>query len=231
MSTKPTTKYLVVDSPVHGEPALLAVTPGSTNEKTGDMAQIYIMHPDDYPLAISKEGKDDRVCGSCPLRHSLGGACYVVLFQGPRQVYAGWVNAGKRADDHHDFLELCKGKQVRFGAYGDPAHIPAWLATEIMAASEGWTAYTHAWRDPIVAKTWKGKAMASCDTAAHLRVAESKGWAGFVASEETLDGVTVCDNEESGITCKECMRCNGAQGSVQLKPHGARAKRHPSVKK
>ena len=232
MSSKESTRYLIVESPVHDQEVLLAVTPGSSNEKTGGMAQLFILHPDDYPLEISKQGKDDRVCGSCPLRHSLGGACYVTLFQAPRSVYMGWVKSGKRVDSAEEFVELCRGKPVRFGAYGDPAHIPAWLATEIMAASAGWTAYTHQWRNPVVASTWKGKAMASCDTVSQLRVAEGKGWACFIATpEKKLHGVRTCDNESKGTQCIDCMRCNGAKGSVRIEPHGARANKHPSMKK
>lgn len=228
--SKEITRYMLVESPVHGQEILLAFTASTTNVKTGEMVQVYIMHPDDYPLNISKQGKDDRVCGTCPLRHSLGGACYVILFQGPRNVYHAWVNSGKRVDDVHDVLALCHGKKIRFGAYGDPAHIPAWLATEIMAGAEGYTAYSHQWRNPVVAQTWKGKAMASCDTATQLRMAEQAGWAGFVATPEKLKGVKVCDNERKGIQCADCLRCDGSHGSVQLKPHGARMKSHPSMK-
>lgn len=155
----------------------------------------------------------------------------MILFQGPNNVYRAWVGTGKRSDDAHDVLALCEKKVVRFGAYGDPAHIPAWLATEIMGVSAGWTAYTHQWRDPVVAKNWKGKAMASCDTVAQLRIAESKGWAAFVATPDELDGVNICDNEVNGTQCIDCLRCNGAQGSVQTQPHGARVKSHPSMKR
>lgn len=231
MSQKEITRYLIVESPVHGKEVLLAVTAGSVNEKTGNMSQVFILHPDDTPLNISKAGLDDLVCGGCPLRHSLGGACYVTLFQGPRSVYEGWVGTGKRVDDPEDILALCLGKKVRFGAYGDPAHIPAWLAREIMAGAEGWTAYTHAWRNPEVSKTWKGFAMASCDTVAQARLAESKGWAAFLATpEENLDGIVTCDNEAKGIQCVDCLRCNGKNGSVRLMPHGARKNKHPSLK-
>ena len=230
MATKEITRYLVVESPINNQEVLLAVTVAASNTKTGDMAQVYILHPDDTPLAISKAGLDDRVCGGCPLRHSLGGACYVILFQGPNSIYKGWVKSGKRVDSSEDFVHACSLKPVRFGAYGDPAHIPAWLATEIMAVAPGWTAYTHMHRHPEVERLWKGKAMASCDTASQLRLAESKGWSGFIASSENLDGVAICDNEQSGKQCVDCLRCSGVGGSVQVKPHGALAKRHPSMK-
>ena len=230
MSTKRISRYLLVESPVHGQEVLLAFTPDSTNEKTGPLTQVFILHPDQDPVETSELGLDDRICGTCPLRHSLGGACYVVIFQGPGSTYRGWVNSGRRVDDPMDVLELCAGRPIRFGAYGDIGHIPAWLANELMAASSGWTAYTHEWRRPEIAKTWKGKAMASCDTPTQLRMAEQTGWCGFVATPEKLAGVHVCDNERKGIQCIECMRCDGSHGSVQLKPHGALVKKHPSVK-
>lgn len=231
MSTNEITRFLLVESPVHGEPVLLAATAGSSNEKTGNMAQIYILHPDQTPLDISKAGQDDRVCGACPLRHSLGGACYVVLFMGPRKVYKGWVDAKKRIDSDQEFLELLKDKKVRFGAYGDPAHIPAYLVSEIIAGAAGHTAYTHEFRNKAVAAVWKGRAMASCDTASQLRLAESQGWAGFVATTEELHGVPMCANENSGIQCIDCMQCDGSHGSFSITPHGARASKHPSSKK
>jgi hypothetical protein len=229
--TKQTTKYLIVESPVHGEPVLLAFAPKSVNEKTGDIMQIFILHPDYTPVEASKLGLDDRVCGSCPLRHSLGGACYVTLFQAPRSVYQGWVNAGKRVDEVEGVLAMVENRKVRIGAYGDIAHIPDYLAAEIMSLSNSYTAYTHAWRNPVVARVWKGRAMASCDTVGQLRLAESQGWAGFIATPETLSDVKVCDNEENGTQCRDCMRCDGSQGSVQLTPHGARLKKHPSMRK
>jgi hypothetical protein len=224
------TKYLIVESPVHNQEVLLALTATSDNVKTGAMAQLYILHPDDYPLEISKQGKDDRVCGECPLRHSLGGACYVTLFQGPRGIYMGWSNSGKRVDDPHTFLEACAGKYIRIGAYGDPANIPSWLANEIINAAKAYTAYTHQFRNPRVAATWKGKAMASCDTPSQLRMAESLGWSAFLASPESLEGVELCANEREGIQCIDCLKCNGAQGSVMITPHGSLAARHPSFK-
>lgn len=229
MTKKITTRYMLVASPVHQEPVLLAFTQGSSNVKTGDMSQIFILHPDDAPHIISKRGEDDRVCGSCNLRHSLGGACYVTLFQGPRAVFQGWVNTGKREDSLEDVVELIKGRRVRFGAYGDPVHIPAEIAIRIMQEAHSWTAYTHAWRNPA-ASFWKGKAMASCDVASHLRTAEKKGWSGFLATASILEGVDVCDNEENGTSCEDCMKCDGSKGSVQLAPHGTRLRKHPSFK-
>ena len=228
---KEVTRYLLAESPVHGETVLLGFTAGSVNEKTGNLMQVFILHPDLDPVKASQAGEEERICGSCPLRHSLGGACYVTIFQGPLSLYNGWVRTGKRIDDPIDVLELAAGKKIRWGAYGDPAHIPAWLAAEVMAASSGWTAYTHMWRNKEVAATWKGKAMASCDTATQLRTAEAQGWAGFVATPEKLHGVMQCLNESKGTQCIDCMRCNGAHGSVSINPHGARMNSHPSMPK
>ena len=40
MSTKESTRFLLAESFIHGDPVLLAATAGSSNEKTGDMAQV-----------------------------------------------------------------------------------------------------------------------------------------------------------------------------------------------
>ena len=75
------------------------------------------------------------------------------------------------------------------------------------------------------------RSMASCDTATQLRMAEQKGWSGFVATPEKLHGVKQCLNESKGIQCIDCMKCDGHHGSVSINPHGARMNSHPSMKK
>jgi hypothetical protein len=221
------TKYLIVESPVNGQEVLLAGVLESKNVKTGDMVQIHILHPDDKPTEISKRGLDDRVCGTCPLRHSLKGSCYVNIGQGPNSVYRGWVTHGKQVDSYKDFVRGLEGRKVRFGAYGDPSHIPPKLAALIMRYSKGHTAYTHDWRLPEVGEFWKGKAMASCDTIEHLREAEALGWKGFVAAEEDIPDVRDCLNETKGLNCIDCLICDGSKVSIQIRPHGAWVNRHP----
>ena len=77
-------------SPINGEEIIAVITLESKNIKTGNMASMWIMHKDLAPTVASKEGKDESVCGMCPHRHHLGGACYVTLFQAPLQVWKSY---------------------------------------------------------------------------------------------------------------------------------------------
>lgn len=221
------TKYIMVESPVHGKDVLLAITDGSANEKTGDVCQIYILNPETSPLDAAKTGADEHVCGHCPQRHFLGGGCYVTLMHGPRAVYSGWLNTGKKLDAAEDVIDMLSRRYVRYGAYGDPAHIPAWFVSEINSVAKGWTAYTHAWRNPAVADIWRGKAMASLDHPSQIKTAEGLGWKWFLAVKDTSEiqvaGAVVCDNEKDDRTqCRDCMRCDGSNESVYLTIHGTR---------
>lgn len=128
-------KYLIVESPVHGQDVLLVFTPDSSNSKTGRMTQVAILHPDMNPMEASKTGEDERVCGSCPLRHHVGGSCYVQISNGPSSAYKSWVKQGRPVNTPEEVVEMCRGTAVRFGSYGSPGHIPAWLVGEIIAAA------------------------------------------------------------------------------------------------
>lgn len=115
-------KYMVVESPVHGQDVLLVFTLKSTNGKTGPMTQVAILHPDMHPVEASMSGDDERVCGTCPLRHHTGGACYVQLSNGPGPAYKSWVKQGRPVNTVEECIELCRGTRIRFGSYGDPSH-------------------------------------------------------------------------------------------------------------
>ena len=223
-------KYMVVESPVHGKDVLLSFVDKSSNTKTGPMVQVFILHPYLHPWEAAVSLADERMCGTCPMRQGLGGSCYVEINKGPASTYSSWIKTHNCALHGIDeVLEMCGGKAVRFGAYGDPAHIPPEIATAIMEVCLGWTAYTHDWRKPTVANFWKGKAMASCDTTAHYRAAVKAGWAAFVATDvEGLPGAVECLNDTHGTQCISCLRCNGKKGmSVVIKPHGSRKNKHP----
>ena len=72
-------------------------------------------------IEASKQGKDEAVCGMCPHRHHLGGACYVTLFQAPLQV---WKSYHKGNYPKVDDMSIFEGMSIRFGAYGDPNVLP-----------------------------------------------------------------------------------------------------------
>lgn len=218
--------YLVVESPVHGKDVLLAFVADSCNSKTGNMIQVYILDPTIHPVDAVREGRDDVICGHCPQRHSLGGGCYVVVGHGPSSTYRGWINSGRRVDSVEDVVDLCSRRHVRLGAYGDISHIPAWLAGDIIASAKGHTAYTHQWRNPVVADTWRGRAMASLDSPAQIKTAESAGWNWFLATSDDVYKNLTCANELDDRTqCRDCMKCDGTQGNVVITPHGMRKKK------
>lgn len=56
-------------SMIDGSPIVLIVNTGeSTNEKTGAMAQTYILRADTDPITANRIGADVAICGSCPHR-------------------------------------------------------------------------------------------------------------------------------------------------------------------
>ena len=87
----PKTKgYVLYEGPsaINGENIAAILTLNSTNKKTGNMAQLWILHKDIPPHIAQKTGDDDAVCGDCPIKKE----CYVLTFQGPLSVW----NAYKR---------------------------------------------------------------------------------------------------------------------------------------
>lgn len=85
-------------SPVDGSPIvgiLTGVTSPSANRKTGRMAQLWILPADATPLDAMRTGADAAICGSCPLRGTIGTdgkrrvgrACYVNSTQPCLRVY------------------------------------------------------------------------------------------------------------------------------------------------
>ena len=61
-------------SPVNGSPFVVIMTMGSSNTKTGDMCQLWILHENINPVDAVNLGMDDTVCGDCPHRKQLDGS-------------------------------------------------------------------------------------------------------------------------------------------------------------
>ena len=120
-------------SAIDGEPIVVIATglkTKSTNGKIGpDTVQVWYLPRDVAPHVAAKTGADASVCGDCKHRPSTGGACYVVTFQAPlaiwkayhRGSYPTWNGSTAPFDD----------RVVRFGAWGDPAAVPAGLLASI----------------------------------------------------------------------------------------------------
>jgi hypothetical protein len=120
------------------------------------------------------------------------------------------------------YMDGFAGRRVRFGAYGDPTHLPLPLALAIAGVSSGWTGYTHQWRKPSL-QAWRSILMASVDSVAELVIARSMGWSTFRVGSEASVGESLCASEAIGTPCSVCLLCAGARGGLEnvwIPPHG-----------
>lgn len=201
----------------------------SDNRKTGDMIQIWILVRSVSPTEAIRTGLDRLICGSCVHRgHEVDGrfgvdrSCYVNAGQAPLGIWRAW-----RAGNYPPLRspECFTGRKVRFGAYGDPIHIPLSLALAIAGVASGHTGYTHQWRKPSL-QAWRTLLMASVDSIAQLVIARSLGWSTFRVGSEASVGENLCESTRIGTPCAVCLLCAGARGgleSVHIPPHGSGA--------
>ena len=70
-------------SQLDGLPVVVIATLKTSNVKTGNMVQTWILRQDLNPVEASKIGADASVCGNCVHRHFHDGPCYVNLGQAP----------------------------------------------------------------------------------------------------------------------------------------------------
>ena len=192
----------------------------SDNRKTGDMIQVWILVKSVDPVEAIKTGLDRIICGNCRHRgheengkHGVERTCYVNEGQAPLGIWKAW-----KASRYPtlQFMDIFAGRRVRFGAYGDPTHMPLSLALAIAGVASGHTGYTHQWRKPSL-QGWKSILMASVDTVGELVIARSMGWSTFRVTPDT-DHHTVeslCASDRAGTPCADCLACAGARGGIQ----------------
>lgn len=227
----------------------------SSNAKTGAMLQLWILRADMTPLRAVQLGMDTGVCGACQLRGTIAPSglpekgtrgCYVEVAKAPQSVYHGWQRGNVARFDLASTGDLAllghalRGRQVRLGAYGDPAALPVAVLGALVDRAAGHTGYTHQWREGLAVAAWL---MASCETPADVARAGALGYRCFVthgAAEPRRPGHMVCPASEEGIAaraargaaplqCADCGACGGrsvgAQAHVQIRLHGAAARR------
>lgn len=219
---------------IHSDTLRVVIATGfsrpSENRKTGPAIQVWILHNRMNPVTAVSTGADAAICGDCALRGVRGKerACYVNVGQAPYGVFQAWARGSypKLPDP-----SLFNGRVVRFGAYGDPVHIPLPKLREIASASAGWTGYTHQWRNPAL-HGYRAYLMASCETEQQARQAWAMGWRTFRTGSSGAKGEIECLSDSKGITCTECRLCAGASKpakSIWISPHGSGAKYVPAV--
>ena len=208
----------------------------SQNAKTGVMVQIWILVKAENPVAASKSGADEAVCGDCPLRGINGSerVCYVNLGQAPLGIWKAWESGAYPKAEGED-LKVFLSLKVRFGAYGEPVKLPFPLVKVIAELSSNWTGYTHQWRNPIF-DGYKQYFMASADKATDVAKANAKGWRTFrqlVEGEEPLASEIICPNYTHGVQCESCGLCKGASTgakNIAIYSHGSGKKHFNKVR-
>jgi len=224
--TKTPTGYVIYKGPsqLNGKEIVAIVTMKSTNIKTGNMAQLWILLEGLNPVEASQTKADDAICGSCQFRQSLGGACYVNIGQAPGIIFRAY-NKGNYPFAHD--YSVFEGKSMRFGAYGDPAAIPLDILTKLKAVVTNNTSYTHQWKNNDN-KALKDVSMASVDNLLEAEQAKERGYRWFRVTNdiETLrSDEIICPNYTSNVQCKDCKLCsgNGAKGakSIVIPSHGS----------
>jgi hypothetical protein len=222
-------------SVLDGSPIVAIITglaSASSNSKTGDMPQVWILRADKHPQDALRDGSDSAICGACPHRPQVLGvdalkkssrSCYVnvMSFNG---IWKKFLAGGYPDISPSDLGAMLTGKKVRLGAYGDPAAVPLEVWRDLCSTCES-TGYTHQWK--TCEPGYQEFCMASCDSPADVISATAQGWRCFfvqrgealVRQLEVVQGVRYLKlascpaSKESGrvTTCSECMACSGTR--------------------
>lgn len=208
---------------------------GSTNGKTGDMVQTYILRVDRDPVEIVARGLDASICGGCVHRRDPKTgkrSCYVNLGHGPLSVWRAWGRGNIPRVDLATVSELTTGRMVRLGSYGDPAAVPLEVWHAYTKNARGWTGYTHQARSPRLRDVLT-YCQVSADSLGDAKAARAAGVGSFRvlrSGESPAPFEILCPaSAEAGkvATCDTCGICRGAGGeSVAIHAHGSGAKHY-----
>jgi hypothetical protein len=205
------------------------LVPDSGNSKTGNMAQLFILHDAVAPQVAQRTGEDAAVCGSCPLRPANAGGCYVVTCQGPLSTWKATATRGIAGAG--EVSRALKGKTLRLGAYGDPAALPYAVIQYLARLVKGKaTGYTHGWRSRPDLKRF---CMASVESTSQAIEAHAAGWRTFrVTTPEApaMEREIACPSDR--VSCSSCLLCRGASlaaRSITIPAHGTFVRRALNV--
>ena len=207
-------------SQLDGAPIVVVALTNSTNAKTGNMVQTYILVDNGRsPVDNARSLADVSICGDCKHRRGIGGACYVNLGQGARAVAAAIV-AGNYPADILAAQNAAAGRMVRLGTYGDPAAVPANIWRTLLAKAGGNTGYTHQWQSGKAGADIMALCMASADNEAERAAAKAAGFRTFrvrAADQPIAAGEFVCPASEEGGRRKLCGECGACDGGLNTR--------------
>lgn len=212
-----------------GKPIVGVVTLRSHNEKTGDMAQLWILRSDIAPQDAVNTGQDISVCGGCTHRHYTGGACYVVPFHAPHTVYSAYKRGVYNKLSFMDGLSYLGFRGLRLGAYGDPAMLPVDVLKRLREAALFTTGYTHQWKHRRLSDALQ-VCQASVDSEREYEELKSmhpdaKAFRVVADTTHLMTDEVICRADTHYATCATCRLCDGKTQDVAIEVHGAKAKR------
>lgn len=215
-------------SRIDGKPIVCIVTgvgnksERSSNEKTGEMAQVWILRSDVSPIAAINNGDDESICGKCPLRGVIEKrkgkttnrmrSCYVEVQNAPLAIYSAY-----RRGSYEPLTDDVRweDQSTRLGAYGDPSAIPFSVNKDLISRGNGKNSgYTHQHADRKFHPMRK-LVMASVHSKEEAVKLHEKGWRTFRTmspGDTLLPNERACPASEEGgkrMTCDRCLGCSG----------------------
>ncbi len=221
---------------INGQPIVALAQSDSTNSKTGNMIQTFILDATTDPITASRTGKDESICGSCPHRgtpnnndkgQATNRTCYVTLAHAPLGKYKAYKKGvyGTKTATLKEIESFGSLQGVRLGTYGDPCAVPNDIWKALTSKALYSTAYTHAAINPMPESI-----MTSTDNLKQSVDAWSR-------NERTFRVISHVDqlykrrevlcpaSEEMGkrATCASCKLCGGSSinaKSIAIVAHG-----------
>lgn len=224
------------NSLLDGSPVVVIGISQSSNSKTGNMVQIYIIRNDIDPITANRTGGDYAICGNCKHRGKVNPdkisgladnrSCYVNLGQGVLQVYKAYKAGKYPMLTPEQAQSMGAGRMVRLGTYGDPAAIPFSVFEPLLSGAVGHTGYSH----QIDLLSVDPRLMISADSPYEATKAQSKGYRTFrvipIGSNDKAPNEIVCPATTHNVQCKDCGLCDGTKKgkNVVIEAHGIGAK-------
>jgi hypothetical protein len=205
---------------------------GSTNSKTGNGVQIWILPMEWIIIGKSAMDNDESSCLDCP--HSKRGTkrCYVRkgnaemgLKSKVHSLHTAYMNGTLEILPMEHLvvneIEKIQGNFVRFGAYGEPVLLGERNVQAIVSVASSFTGYTHQWSNSSY--QWANRYfMASVETEGLMNVAHNMNWRTFRVmdkSQSPIKGIEIsCPaSKEMGnrTTCNACGLCQGNRSQAK----------------
>ena len=219
-------------SMLDGAPIVVIATMSTSNTKTGQMVQTWILRADINPVEASKSGDDASICGNCVHRHYNKGACYVNIGQAPNGVFKGYQRGIYPVFSFDDHAHYFSHRKIRLGAYGDPAAVPFDVMQSIADLGIGHTGYTHQAEHKGFDGRYFELCQVSADTPRQAEKYQKLGARTFrvaLAGDALANGELECLADSKGLQCIDCMLCDGSTKNIAITVHGTLKNRFKST--